>query len=151
MKYPLAIRAAEAADSHTVWRIHTEAIRSIEDDLYTRDEIENWARKHTPDGYAEPIAAKRIFVAEVNGEVIGFGQFNFVTAVVERIYVLPSASGNGVGQALMREAERRAVAAGCPKLYLSSSLNAVTFYERCGFVRTGAPSREEGVPMVKTT
>ena len=150
MKYPVAIRAAEPADSHTVWRIHTEAIRGIKDDLYTRDDIENWARKHTPDGYAEPIAAKRIFLAELNGEVIGFGQFNSITAVVERIYVLPWASRNGVGQALMREAERRAVAARCPKLHLSSSLNAVTFYERCGFVRSGPPSREEGVPMVKT-
>lgn len=155
MDHFLTIRTAEPADSHTVWRIHTEAIRGIKAP-HTPDEIESWARKHTPDGYAEPIAAKRIFVAEVNGVVIGFGQFNSVTAVVERIYVLPSASRNGVGKALMREAERRAIAAGCPKLYLWSSLNAVTFYERCGFVRDRGnnqrkPSREEGVPMVRTT
>ena len=149
MKAPLTIRVAEAADSHTIWRIHTEAIRGIKDQ-HTSEEVERWAGKHKPDGYAEPIAAKRIFVAEMNGEVVGFGQFNSGTAVVERIYVLPSASKNGVGHALMREAERRAIAAGCSKLYLSSSLNAVTFHERCGFVQAGPPSREEGVPMVKT-
>src|SRR5437588_2053605 len=108
MKHRLNIRVAETADSHAVWRIHTGAIRSIKKP-YTPDEIDRWVRKHTPDGYAEPIAAKRIFVAEVNGELIGFGQFNAGTGVVERIYVLPSASRNGVGQALMHEAERRAV------------------------------------------
>ena len=134
MKHQLTIRVAEAADSHGVWRIHTAAIRSTKDP-YAPDDIERWASKHTPNSYAEPIAAKRLFVAEVDGELIGFGQFNAGTGVVERIYVLPSASRNGVGRALMREAERRAFAAGCPKLYLSSSLNAIAFYQRCGFVR----------------
>jgi putative acetyltransferase len=151
MKRQLTIRVAEAADTHAVWRIHTEAIRGIKGS-HTADEIERWASKHSPDGYAEPIAAKRMFVAEVNGEPVGFGQFNAVTGVVERIYVLPSASGNGVGQALVREAERRALATGCSKLYLSSSLNAVAFYQRFGFVRdlTRAATREDGVPMIKT-
>ena len=154
MKDGLTIRAAEPADSHAIWRIHTEAIRGIKAP-YTAQEIESWVNKHTGHGYAAPIATKRLFVAEENGRLVGFGQLCGAMGVVERIYVLPCVSGGGVGQALMREAERRAIAAGCRKLYLNSSLNAVAFYQRCGFTRAEiddpaiASFERDGVAMVK--
>src|SRR5437764_112090 len=150
----LVIRVAQAADSEVVWRIHTEAIRSIKEP-YPRDYLESWARKHRPHEYAECIAAQRLYIAELDGEAVGFGQFDPGAGVVQRIYVSPSASGNGVGRALLLEAERRAVAACRPKLYLSSSLNAVAFYQRCGFVHGtpndvgSVPRDPDGVLMVK--
>ena len=44
----------------------------------------------------------------------------------------PESAGNGIGKLLMRELER-ARNCGCALLVLASSLNAVGFYESCGF------------------
>ena len=52
---------------------------------------------------------------------------------IKYLYVSPESAGNGIGKLLMRELEKRARNCGCALLVLASSLNAVGFYESCGF------------------
>jgi GNAT superfamily N-acetyltransferase len=62
------------------------------------------------------------------------------SAVVEDVAVEPSLQGRGIGRAMMEFARRRARAAGCYKLALSSALKrkaAHRFYEALGFSRHG--------------
>ena len=61
-------------------------------------------------------------------------------ALVESVAVHPRCQGRGIGRALLHEAMRRAVAAGCYKLALTSNVSrtgAHAFYDRLGFTRHG--------------
>lgn len=61
-------------------------------------------------------------------------------ALVEDVAIAPQAQGQGLGRRLIHEAMRRASAAGCYKLALSSNqrrVQAHAFYERLGFERHG--------------
>lgn len=138
------VRTAEAADAHAIWRVHVAAIRGVAE-YYSPEHIAEWAAKHSPNSYGAIISAGRLFVAEVRGEIIGFGQFDPQTGEVERAYVNPGHANRGVGRLLMQEAERRAGVADLAHIYLFASLNAVQFYLRCGYRRAacaiGSPAR----------
>ncbi len=74
-----------------------------------------------------------MFVAERDGEVVGFSQFDPAKGEVEALYVLPEAAGTGVGRALLSRAEEEAGTLGIERLLLSSTLNAEPFYTRLGY------------------
>lgn len=73
---------------------------------------------------------------------------------IHDLAVLPAFRGRGVGRALLAEAERRALEAGCCKLTLEvqeDNLPARTLYERFGFtdfvVGDSAPTRFVAKPL----
>ena len=77
-------------------------------------------------------------VGEANGEVIGtvVAGFDGYRGWVHRLAVHPLHRRRGFGRALMREAEARLRAIGCPKLGLqlrSSNADVVAFYRRLGY------------------
>ena len=60
-------------------------------------------------------------------------------AVLEAMFVHPAHRGKGIGSALIQEAGRLAVGAGCQRLELTSNkarTRAHKFYEKCGFKAT---------------
>ncbi|WP_435166353.1 GNAT family N-acetyltransferase [Falsirhodobacter sp. 1013] len=73
------------------------------------------------------------FVAEANGEPIGFITIDR-TGYVDLAFVLPSASGRGVGRTLLNAAEDWAKDNGATKLTTEASLVAHPFFLRRGWV-----------------
>ena len=83
-------------------------------------------------------------VEDSEGEMAAFGHLgqcgdrerysSEVTFEVFGFYVSPKVQRRGVGRKLMAELERRAMAQGCVRLGVCSTLNAIPFYEACGFV-----------------
>jgi len=70
-------------------------------------------------------------------------------AWIRGVYVHPDWAQRGLGMQLMRECEAAAHReAGFGRLKLASTLNAVPFYERCGYVQTG--EKEVGLPAGET-
>ena len=58
------------------------------------------------------------------------------------IAVSPAAAGQGIGRALLHDAEAAAAEAGCRRLRLevrADNAAAIRLYERCGFVRRDSP------------
>ena len=53
---------------------------------------------------------------------------------IKRIFVDSDCSMKGVGSALMKEMEKRARDCSADCLIVQSSLNAVEFYRKCGFI-----------------
>lgn len=107
-------------------------------------------RPGEPQRYAEALAeladaAGAVLVAEVDGEVVGFGQlitFRHVQhaggrcAEVESLHVAASHRSQGIGAALLGEMERRASELGCYRIQLTSNLqrpDAHRFYEANGY------------------
>lgn len=130
----LHIRRARRGDCQSIGSVHAAAVGGIRTALYTPEEIQSWAIPKKPEVYEELIRSKEFFVAEEDGIILGFGVLNQESAVVEAIYVSPGAGRRGIGLELLRKLEERARALGLGRLRLNSSLNAVPFYKRAGYV-----------------
>jgi N-acetylglutamate synthase-like GNAT family acetyltransferase len=131
----LTIRRARQEDKEAVWRVHGRAIREACASHYPPEVIETWAGRLRPEKYAEAIDRHDFFVAEEDGAVVGFGELGREAGEVQGLYVSPA--GRGVGRRLLRRLEETARACGLKSLRLTSSLNAVRFYERAGFEAVG--------------
>jgi predicted GNAT family N-acyltransferase len=68
--------------------------------------------------------------------------------VVQRVAVRADRRGRGVGRALMDAAAIEAGRRGVAGLELHAQLESEAFYVRLGFVRSGRPFVEEGIPHV---
>lgn len=133
----LTIRRATQEDKEAVWRVHGRAIRETCAGHYSQEVIQTWAGRLRPEKYAEAIDLYDFFVAEEDGVVVGFGELGREDGAIQGLYVSPDVKGRGAGWKLLSTLEERARAYGLRSLSLTSSLNAVPFYERAGFKAVG--------------
>jgi GNAT superfamily N-acetyltransferase len=127
----IGIRRATDADRVAIARLHEASIRALGPSHYSPEEVSGWAAHIRPENY--PLD-QNFFVATVDGEVVGFGQYH--GEEIEAVYVHPDYVGRGIGRMLLEKLESLARVAGAPHLFLHASFNAEAFYERCGFRRT---------------
>jgi putative acetyltransferase len=127
------IRKAKQEDKESIWRVHVKAIRGTCVSHYSQEVIRIWAERLRPEKYEEAIRSNEFFVAEEDGVVVGFGELDQAGGEIQGLYVSPDVASRGVGQKLLCTLEERARAFGLVSLHLTSSLNAVSFYERAGF------------------
>lgn len=94
------------------------------------------------EGIADDIRDHNVWVAEVDGRVLG----GIVVVLgghahIANLAVHPDAGGQGVGRALIDQAVAAARAAGHAEMQLATHAQMTStqaFYERLGWVRTGA-------------
>lgn len=67
---------------------------------------------------------------------------------IGRMAVLPAWRGQGIGRALLDAALACAQARGDHRVRLSAQIQAAAFYRHAGFVSTGAPYEEAGIPHI---
>jgi putative acetyltransferase len=153
----LNIRPARQDDCQSIMRVHADAVSGIRTALYTPEEIQAWGVPRKPESYEELIRSKEFFVAEEDGEIVGFGVLNQNSAEVEAVYVSPKAGRRGIGLRVLQKLEERARALGLEQLRLNASLNAVPFYKRAGYVgkeeskyRLSTGVEIACIPMVKS-
>jgi putative acetyltransferase len=118
--------------------VHVRAICEACSLSYSADQVASWAGFLSPDSYVAAVRERFVVVAEDTGGIAGLGQLDQAEREIEAVYVLPERQGEGIGGALLRFLEDTARAAGLKKLYLSATLNAVSFDERAGYVGQGA-------------
>jgi putative acetyltransferase len=146
----LTIRKARQEDKEAIWRVHGKAIRETCASHYPPEVIQIWAEGLRPEKYEKAIESYEFFVAEEDGVIIGFGELGQTVGEIQGLYVSPDVKARGVGWKLLSTLEERARAYGLESLRLTSSLNAVSFYERAGFkaveelTQTLAPGVERG-------
>lgn len=91
------------------------------------------------------------FVAYRNGEAKGAGRFRRYeadTAKVERVAVLASERGTGLGRELMLAIEQAAQEAGYTTLKLHAQCHAQRFYEKLGYQAVGEIFEEAGIEHI---
>ncbi len=78
-------------------------------------------------------------VAKDDDKIIGFIQLkvNKKSATISHLYILPGYEGNSVGTQLFNIIKEKAVQLNITKLLIESTLNALTYYEKLGFVNNG--------------
>ncbi|HEX9149588.1 MAG TPA: GNAT family N-acetyltransferase [Thermoanaerobaculia bacterium] len=134
------IRPANESDVDAIFRVHGDSIRALCRERYGEREIEAWIAFRPPEAYRSSFASRELFVAEWQGEIVGFGQLDPRRGEIEACYVAPEAIGSGVGSALLERMERQARRHGHAIVRLNATLNAEPFYARMGYRRLG-PAR----------
>lgn len=78
-------------------------------------------------------------VAKDNSRIIGFIQLkvNKQNGTISHLYILPGYERNSVGTQLFSLIKEQAVQLNITKLIIESTLNALTYYEKLGFVNNG--------------
>ena len=78
-------------------------------------------------------------VAKSDERIIGFIQLEVKndTGTIRFLYILPGFEGKSVGSRLFGLIKEKAIEMKIERLFLESTLNAVTYYEKLGFVNTG--------------
>lgn len=138
------IRAALAGDAGAIARVHRDAVcqtRAVAEH-YDPPAILAWSGGI--DGVERGLRVARAIeegrhryvVAEVAGEIVGFGSVAPDEGELRAVYVRPDHAGRGIGGLLLAALESAALRAGCGRLWLDASLNAEGFYRAHGYAST---------------
>lgn len=88
----------------------------------------------------EQITDGRTVVAERDGELLGFSvvlRREDGDAELDGLFVEPTHWRQGLGRALVEQAERIAARDGAANLWVTANTSALAFYDSCGFVTVG--------------
>jgi GNAT superfamily N-acetyltransferase len=148
------IRRAGIADVDDIAAAHLDSIRSIGSRYYTADIVAEWGARVAGRLYLDAMAHGEVFFIAIGGDndprVLGFSSHRVEEAVHRTaVYVRGSAARSAIGSALFRAAEAQAIAAGAKCLHVASSLAAIEFYRKNGFVEVerGQHELESGLTM----
>jgi putative acetyltransferase len=134
----VTIRPAVEGDGPGICTVHVRAIRETCARAYSAEQVTAWSGLLSPDSYRAVIRERVVVVATEGGAVVGFGQLDPEGGEVDAVYVLPERQGEGIGRELLEHLEEAARARALPVLHLSATLNAVSFYERAGYLRSAS-------------
>lgn len=134
MNIQIHIRPLAPEDYNAVGRIFFCAVHEGTRTAYSYQQRLAWAGDTIDlDRWKARVEALSGFVAETDGEPIGFITID-LTGYVDLAFVLPSASGKGVGRTLLNAAEGWAKDNGATHLTTEASLVAHPFFLKRGWV-----------------
>jgi GNAT superfamily N-acetyltransferase len=129
----MQIRDYEPSDAAAIVALFTATVHAINARDYSLEQLNVWApRDYDLARWAARLAEKRPFVAVQGAIMLGFCELE-ADGHIDCFYVNKDYQGQGVGQRLYGECERRALASGCVRLYAEVSLTARPFFTRQGF------------------
>lgn len=137
--HPFEIRAAEPDDATHILDMHHDSVHNLAKTHYPQDKLDSWSPPPTPERIhrlAEKLLSGEELghVAEQDDKVIGYAALVPDNKEIRAVYVAPEWSHKGVGKALLNTVMKQAISEfGIEQLTLSSSLNAIAFYQRHGF------------------
>lgn len=129
----VSLRAASADELPALWALRTRAVAQGCAAHYPEPVLAVWLAAPAPDSLPRLIASGGALVAEEAGRMLGYAALEAASGEVDALFVEPDQHGRGIGAMLLLALEHMALAAGCRKLFLSASLNAVPFYRHAGF------------------
>ncbi len=125
------IRRAVDDDANQISAVILRALRETNAKDYSEEIIERVERSFSPCAVVQLISRRTVFVATINGRIIGTASLD--GSVVRTVFVNPDVQAKGIGRLLMAEVKRAARGRSVPSLTVPSSVSAETFYARLGF------------------
>jgi len=129
------IRIANKSDHiemDAVFRASAEALCVREYDYPT---ISAWVGEARPERFVRSTDDdSNQYITILKNKIICFGELNIEKQLLLSLFVMPEYAGKGIGQEMIEFLFTKASNAGIKILKVDSSLNAVNFYRRNGFV-----------------
>lgn len=154
------VRRAESGDVDGMHRVLVTTWHATYDAIYGAEKVRDiTGRWHAPERLLRQVEDKGIvtLVARESGRILGTASIKLTTggtARLDRLYVLPSHQGQGIGAALLKAALEAVPGAALVELEVEpQNSNAVAFYESQGFSVSGTTgdcgSQGDGIPAVR--
>jgi GNAT superfamily N-acetyltransferase len=134
------IRRATPGDAQGLADAHRDSIQSLGPASYPPQSVEDWQEAIGSDLYLNAMNAGEVFfIAVRNGLVLGFSSDYACEGTIHgtSVYVRGSAARQGIGSALLREAEAHAATSGATAIEIDASLVGLDFYRINGYIETG--------------
>ncbi|MBV1777300.1 GNAT family N-acetyltransferase [Burkholderiaceae bacterium DAT-1] len=129
----MQIRRGRSSDASRLWELRRIALRQGAAGYYPADILMAWTGTAEPEALADH--SEQHFHVMSDGETIwGCIALNLETSHIDAMFVDPARSGQGIGRQLMEHIFQFARASGKTHLTLEATLNAVPFYQSCGFI-----------------
>lgn len=112
-------------------------LKEVNANYCPKDEIDWLYARYTPETVAKIAAGGHTYVMTEDGVIVGTGT---VVATGEReceiiaAFLLPEAIGRGLGTQLFKVLEADRLCVEAQRIWLTSSVNALDFYEKIGYV-----------------
>lgn len=125
------IREYNESDAEAHAEVHRESVRQIASEDYSEEIIEAWSDTSPEDSELEEEKVR--FVAEKEGEIVGFSDYDLETNELSGLYVKPGFTGKGIGEKLLEKVEEDARENGLDSLWCKSTVTAKSFYQKNGY------------------
>jgi putative acetyltransferase len=148
----ITVRLARHEDARPIPDVQYDAVHKTAAKDYPPQVLSEWSAPVTQEriqAFLQNPDNELRLVAEINGEIVGFGALVLEQNELRACYVKSSAVRRGVGTMLLGELERQAVSAGTVTLHLASSTTAENFYLANGYkvVKCGEHTLRTGRKM----
>lgn len=129
----VALRPMLPADGPVLTAIFVASIEELTGDDYDPRQQAAWsAVGDDEDAFVRRLAGWMTLVATLDGTPVGFASLN-APDIIEMLYVLPAAVGQGVATSLCEACERLAAARGASELVVQASDTAQGFFRKRGY------------------
>lgn len=135
-----ALRVAQQVTEQFVLPTFSEEGRRVFPEILARDIVA---------GFSDPEV--EMFGVKSDRSLIGYVAIARKSHI-SQLFVVSDEQQKGIGRMLLNFVEQQAKEMSIPKLTVRASLNAVPFYEKCGFETTAEPQETKGIrfqPMQK--
>jgi putative acetyltransferase len=140
-------RLATLADASRLFELRRRAIVALAPKGMSVAEAETWAATLTIEGMERKVRELEIWLAELNGAVVGWGAIH--GGRLEGLYIDPQLTGRGLGTELLGWLEALMRTRGIPAVMAEVSANAEEFYRGRGYEPLGPRTPEGAQPMRK--
>jgi putative acetyltransferase len=130
------VRLATLADAEEMLQLQRAAVQYAAKDFYAPDILEAWSPPVDAtrlQSFRERFVPGASWLALRGIRVLAFGSLGATRNILSSLYVHPEAQREGLGRFLLRTLENEAGGRAWASLELEASLNAVAFYEHCGY------------------
>ena len=135
---------AKVSDCEVIHNVMQTSARKISRKTYHKELVEtfdNFYIEKTKNYIRQTLENpnNHTIVAKNKKQIIGFIQLkvNRHSGTISHLYILPGYEGNSLGTQLFSLIKEQAVQLKITKLMVESTLNALTYYEKLGFVNNG--------------
>jgi putative acetyltransferase len=136
------VRPFRPTDTSVLARLFFDTVHIINSADYSPEQIAAWAPEPADlDHWRARLNSHRVFVAENNGEILGFITFE-ASGHLDHLYVHHRFQRQGIATALCERVEREARAHAIERIFTEASITARPFFERIGY-RVIAPQTVE--------
>lgn len=133
----MKLRDAALSEALQLAELHRRSVLELAAEYYSKEQLDAWVKGIAPDNYYQPILEGRLTVVEADGRIAGFSIVGPEPGRLGLLYVSPDFARQGVGKLLVEKIEAEALDLGLELISLDSSLNALAFYEKLGFIEIG--------------
>lgn len=130
----MRLRSYTPADLDGILDLFYNTVHFVNCRDYSPVQLDAWAPAQLDRAqWASSLAAHATWVAELEGQLVGFTDLDTDDGYLDRLYVHKDYQRCGVATALYRQLEQAAQAYGLPRLYTEASLTARPFFLSQGF------------------